>query len=71
MNKRQFTTDEMRKLFIGYYSKEDDYWNEYLDYNRKLDCYIKDVAESKRKGDYYRSLSLQHSIFPLELDEVK
>lgn len=68
-DKRVFSEEQLRKLFIGYYSKENDYWNEYLDYNRKLDCYIKDVAESKRKGDYYRSLSLQHSIFPLELDK--
>lgn len=69
MNKRVFTDSEMRKLFIGFYAKENSYWNEYLDYNKKLDIYIDSVAESKRKGDYYRSLSLQYSIYPLKLDE--
>ena len=72
-DKRKFTDDEMRRLFPSYYSKENSYWDEHLNYNRKLECYTEEVEKSKRKGDYYRSLSLKHSIFPLELesDEVK
>ena len=69
MNKRVFTSDELRKLFIGFYSKENTYWDEHLNYNKKLDIYKKSVEESKQTGDYYRQLSLQYSIFPYPFNE--
>ena len=69
MNKRQFTADEMRKLFPTYYAKPNTLYDEYLNLSRKLDCYIEDVEKSKRKGEYLRSISLKYAIFPMELDE--
>ena len=71
MSKRQFTDSEMQKLFPNYYAKPQEYFNEYLNYSKKLEIYEQSVAESKRKGDFYRSLSLKTSILPLTLDEVK
>ena len=70
--KRQFTDSEMRKLFPTYYAKPQEYFDCYLNYSKKLEIYEQSVAESKRKGDYLRSISLKYSIFPLEIesDEV-
>lgn len=67
-SKRKFTNDEMRKLFPSYYNKENDYWDCYLNYSRKLSCYTDSVNESKRNGDRLRALSLATAILPLELE---
>ena len=71
--KRKFTNEQLQKLFPSYYAKPNERWDEYLNVSRKLDCYIEDVEQSKRKGEYLRSISLKYSIFPLEIesDEVK
>ena len=68
-DKRKFSADEMRKLFPNYYAKPNTYFDEYLNFSRKPDCYNESVAESKRTGDYYRQLSLKYSIFPYPFDE--
>ena len=67
-DKRVFTNEEMRKLFIGFYSKEDIYFDEHLNYNKKLECYTESVEQSKIRGDRIRSLSLKTAIIPLSLD---
>lgn len=68
MNKRQFTDSEMQKLFPNYYAKPQEYYNEYLNYSRKLEIYERAVEQAKQTGDYYRKLSLQYSIYPMELE---
>lgn len=69
MSKKQFTDEQLKKLFPAYFSNPQEYFNEYLNYSKKLSCYSESVAESKRKGDRIRALSLKYSILPLTLDE--
>lgn len=67
--KRQFTTEQLRKLFPNYYAKPNERWDEYLNISRKLEIYEQSVEESKIKGDYLRQLSLEANIKPLTLDK--
>lgn len=71
--KRQFTAEEMRRLFPSYYSKENSYYDNYLNISKKLDVYQQSVEESKVRMDRIRQLSLEANIKPLTLEcnEVK
>lgn len=67
-NKKQFNEEQLKKLFPNFYAKENSYWDEYLNYSRKLEIYEQSVAQSKIRMDRIRALSLKASIFPLNLE---